>query len=455
MIYEFTVENFRSFGSAQTLSLIKGKEQKKPENLISGPPGFPKAVCAAAVFGHNASGKSNLYLAMYTMWQIIVNSATGLNAGNPIPGIVPHRLDSQWTNKPTRFEVVFSMGHQVFRYGFSATEKMIVTEKLVEEFSTSRSRLLFERNSRTSGGVADVQFSNKFDKAVRDHVPKLTRDNALILSSGANLNVPLLRGIYTHLSKRMVFVGPSPVSNTLELLAKDIQEDALFHHQLLGVLRDADIGITNLRVQDPPELTDEDIERFRQFIKPAPQNPDIARELASMLARQGKPRAILLEHESADGGPIEFGWADESQGTQLFALLFFLVTRALRGGSTVVADEFGTSIHPLLAIRLVELFQNPENNRNGAQLLFTTHYSQLMTPELFRKDQIWITEKTPQGQTELFSLADFRGEKYTRSSEAFEKNYLEGRYRGVGSFGPTLSGVPIGSSANQEGGAKP
>ena len=449
MFYEFTVENFRSFGAAQTLSLIKGKERNKPENLIEGPPGFPKAVRTAAVFGHNASGKTNLFLAAQAMWQTIAISATGLNAGNPIPGIVPHRLDLEWVGKPTRFEITFSMGHRVFRYGFSATAKAIVTEKLTEEFAASKPRILFERHSTTPGGAANVEFSGGFDSAAKDNVPKLTRDNALILSSGANLNVPLLRDIYTHITRGVKLIWFSPFANTQDLLAQNIHEDGLFRRQLLNVLRDADISITNLRVQAPPEPSDDEIERLRLHL--APQQGDRAREMAAMFARQGKQRAILSEHVSTDGSPVEFAWAEESQGTQLFAMLFLLVTQALRDGSTVVADEFGSSIHPVLAKRLVELFQNPENNPHGAQLIFTTHYSQLMTPELFRKDQIWITDKTAQGQTELFSLADFRGEKYTRSSEMFEKNYLEGRYRGVGNFGPTLSGVPIGAAAADEG----
>jgi hypothetical protein len=449
MLYEFTIENFRSFGTAQTLSLIKGKERNKPENLIDGPPGFPKAVCTAAVFGHNASGKTNLFLAAQAMWQTIAISATGLNAGNPIPGIVPNRLDPKWAGKPARFEVAFSMGPRVFRYSFSATAKAIVAEKLIEEFASSRDHVLFERGSATADGTANVQFCDEFDSAAKDNVPKLTRDNALVLSSGANLNVPLLRDIYTHIARAIKLICFSPFANTQDLLAQNIQKDDLFRHQLLQVLRDADIGITGLRVQAPPEPSDDEIEQLRLHF--APHHGDRAREMATTFARQGKQRAIVSEHVGTDGGRVEFAWRDESQGTQSFAQLFFLVTQALREGSAVVADEFGSNIHPLLAKRLIELFQNPDNNRNGAQLIFTSHYSQLMTPELFRKDQIWIAEKTPLGQTELFSLADFRADKYTRSSEAFEKNYLEGRYRGVGNFGPTLSGVPIGVAAAEEG----
>ncbi len=449
MIYDFTVENFRSFGAAQTLSLIKGKERNKPENLIEGPPGFPKAVCTAAIFGPNASGKSNLIRAAQTMRDIVKVSAIGLNAGDTLPGIAPHRLDRQWADRPTRFEITFSIGARGFRYGFSATPQAITAETLVEEFSTGRSRTLFERRERTHGDAAIVEFGDQFDSVAKNNVPKLTRDNALILSSGANLNVPLLREIYTRIANGITLVALVSSGSTPSLLEERLRDDPVFRNQLLDVLRDADIGITNLRVDAPPEPSAEELERIRLLL--VSQHGDRAREMAAMFAKQGKQRAILSEHVRVDGSPVEFGWAEESQGTQLFAQLFFLLSRALHDGSTVMADEFATQIHPLLAKKLLELFQNPDNNPRGAQLIFTTHYSQLMTPELFRKDQIWITDKTPQGQTELFSLADFRGEKYTRSSEMFEKNYLEGRYRGIGNFGPTLSGVPIGVAAAEEG----
>ncbi len=452
MIYEFTIENFRSFGAAQTLSLIKGKERKKDDNLIAGPTGFPKAVGAAAIFGHNGSGKSNFFLALNTFWQTIMFSATSGNAGSTIPGIVPHRLDSTWDGKPTRFEVVFSMGDRVFRYGFSALQQKITSETLVEELSSGRQRHLFKREISTQGDAANVEFSEEFDRVAQDNVPKLTRDNALILSSGANLNVPLLRDIHSVIQRGVVLVSFSPFGPTPGVLAKSILEDTHFRGQLMTVLRDADIGITGLRAQSPPEPGPDELERLRQFF--SPQHGDRAGEVAAQVAKQGQQVAIFSEHIRADGGRIEFDWNDESQGTRLFAQLFFLFLQALRQGATVIIDEFGANIHPLLAERLVELFQNPANNPNGAQLIFTTHYSQLMTPALFRKDQIWITEKTPQGQTELFNLSDFRGEKYTRSSEAFEKNYLAGRYRGVGHFGPSLSGVPIDIAEKDQDGAK-
>ncbi len=443
MIYEFTIENFRSFGQAQTLNLIKGKEQKKPDNLISGPDGFPKVVKTAAIFGHNASGKSNLFRAVATFIQAVQFSTIGLNPGSPIPGIEPHRLDPQWDGKPTRFEIVFPMGARVFRYGFSALPQAILDEHLEEELKSGNRRTLMRRHAKGADNAANVDFSgDEFDKAARENVPKLTRDNALVLSCGASLNVPLLRDIYSRIATGISCVQFSPFRMIPDPLAEEIQEDAEFRGMLSALLRDADIGIKGVRVGQPPEPTLTEIEQLQRQL--APQYGERAGAVASQLAAQRSPKTIVSEHERRDGSSVEFPWSDESQGTQLFAQLARIFRQAIRNRSTIFIDEFGANIHPLLSERLIELFQDSRNNPNdGAQLVFTTHHSQLMTPALFRKDQIWIVEKSSEGQTELFSLADFRADKYTRSSEPFEKHYLNGRYGGVGSFGPTLAGSPL------------
>src|SRR5439155_5216535 len=108
----------------------------------------------------------------------------------------------------------------------------------------------------------------------------------------------------------------------------------------------------------------------------------------------------------------------------------------------VVVDELDCSMHPLLVRKLIELFQSPQVNTKGAQLLFTTHDSTLLDPELFRRDQIWLVEKR-QGASEFFSLYDFNTEERPRNTEAFQRNYLAGRYGGVPQFGPTFEEVEV------------
>ena len=135
---------------------------------------------------------------------------------------------------------------------------------------------------------------------------------------------------------------------------------------------------------------------------------------------------------------------DESNGTQRFFGIVGVVLDALDHGDLLVVDELDCSMHPHLTYKLVEMFQSAEANPKGAQLVFATHDTNLMTPALFRRDEIWLTEKGANGGTELFSLSDIKSKNRPRKEEPFEKHYLAGRYGGVPSFGPALEtfGIP-------------
>ena len=133
---------------------------------------------------------------------------------------------------------------------------------------------------------------------------------------------------------------------------------------------------------------------------------------------------------------------DESRGTQRFFALAGPILDALDRGQLVVLDEFECSMHPLLSRKIVEFFQSPSANPKGAQLVFATHNSSLMSQTLMRRDQIWFTEKNEMGATQLFSLYDF--ENRPRADSAFEKNYFAGRFGAVPRFGRSLEDLEIG-----------
>jgi AAA15 family ATPase/GTPase len=134
---------------------------------------------------------------------------------------------------------------------------------------------------------------------------------------------------------------------------------------------------------------------------------------------------------------------DESNGTQRFFALAGPFLDALDQGSVVVIDELDCSMHALLTRKLIELFQAATVNTRGAQLFFTTHDSNLMDPDLFRRDQIWLTEKDSRGASKLFSLYDFDTKERPRNTEAFERNYLAGRYGAIPRFGPIFEDLEI------------
>ncbi len=444
MLYEFTIENYQSFGKAQTLSLMRGKERNKPENLFRPVAGFPDVVRSAAIFGHNASGKSNFWRAFQNFIQIIQYSAIGAIGFAPqgrIPGIEPNLLTASGLQEPTRFEIVFAMEGHVYRYGFSATPERIVAESLVEELKSGGVDKIFTRTIADAGGKTEIAFPRELGRTGEGAIRELTRKNALVVSSGANLNVDLLGKIHNHLTKQLKLISFGPFGNGFRDFALRLHEDGDFRQRIGQLASDADFGICGLRTQMPPEPTAQDIDRFRQTLRS--QFGDTVAEASVANLNSGRRPAVYALHRGASGNSVEFKLSDESQGTQLFLQLAALLLDVARQGAVAVIDEFSANIHPLLANKLVEFFQNPENNTGSGQLIFTSHQSELLSSELFRKDQIWFAEKTRSGQTDLFSLASFRGEKSARSSEAFAKNYLAGRYGGVGDFGPLFSGVPL------------
>jgi len=150
----------------------------------------------------------------------------------------------------------------------------------------------------------------------------------------------------------------------------------------------------------------------------------------------------MFQHVT-ENGSATFEFEDESGGTQkLFALAGPLFD-ILKNGSVLIVDELDRGLHPLLIRQLVTLFQNPESNAHGAQLLFTAHETSLLDPDLLRRDQIWFTEKNAEQASTLFPLTEFT----PRKNEAFESRYLSGRYGAVPILN-TQEGIGIDSGTN-------
>jgi AAA15 family ATPase/GTPase len=187
------------------------------------------------------------------------------------------------------------------------------------------------------------------------------------------------------------------------------------------LLKDADLGIHGVEVKKitaddielPKELSDEDRKRFLQYLK------------------EEQPLHVAMLHRTVKTGKtIRLPLQEESDGTQRFFQLLgpWLETVAL--GFTVFIDELEVSLHPLLTRELIKFIQNPKINKSGAQLIFTTHDTTLLDPELLRRDQIWFTEKDKSGATNLYSMSDYK-ERRPRKGEAMQKGYLSGRYGAI------------------------
>ena len=421
MIIEITIENYRSISTAQTVSFVAEAAPRHEENLISRP-GY-HLLKAAALFGANASGKSNLVKAIKAMQAFVVESATRMNEGDPIIAAEPYRLDSKQRSSPSSFAIKFLTGGLVYEYGFKVSTERVHAEWMSGQPETGRKEVLgFERQYDASTGQYTLSCRGLL-KPEEELLRKRTRDNALVLSVGARENVERLLSPYLHFRNSIRVLDMSEGEEALQRQTVErCLGDKQFRNHVERLLRDADTGIEGFRIESGIAL----------------RNPIVNIGFGLRSATR-----IITVHRGSDSELVEFDFdASASRGTQrLFALAAPLLD-ALSEGACVVVDEIDSSMHPLLTRRLLELFQSQEASQNGAQLLLTTHDPALFDQELFRRDQIWLAEKR-KGSSEFFSLADI--DPKPRNTEAFLRNYLAGHYGGTPSLGRLFEVETIGS----------
>jgi len=437
MLVEFRVANFRSFNEEQTLSLVASKkDDKHPDNMI--PCDKFRLLKAISVHGPNASGKSNLIKAINCMRLFIVNSATAMNLGDPIRGIEPFRLATDTREKPSYFEVVVVVDDIRFEYGFSATAERVHSEWLIARPPAPKRRQeWFRRELDLETGETSLVCREPFKKADERMLKEKTRRNGLVLSRAAELNIEAVRDLFLWFRKNLrVFDLSDRPENLMITTARRAKESQSFQDQLTLLIRHADLGIDRLTI-------DERAFRVEDF-------PEAVRQIVSKISEtRGEPSITGLSVQTfhrllGSDEHVQFDFSrNESNGTQRFFAIAGPLLDAIRGGATMVVDELECSMHPLLTRKLIELFQSPEANKSGGQLVFASHDSTLMDPQLFRRDQLWLVEKDRSGASELFSLYDFDTKERPRNTEAFQRNYLAGRYGGVPDFGPTFEDLEL------------
>ncbi len=413
MLLEFRVCNYRSIRDEQALNLVAANGDKELAQTHTAPTGLralPHAVRSAVVYGPNASGKSTLLRALDYMRAVVAESATVIQPGSTY-SVQPFKLDAASASEPTRFEITFVLDGVRHQYGFAMTPQRIVSESLVV-YRTAKPTQWFSRRLADDGESYEYEFSTYLTGS-RKLWQDSTRSNALFLSTAAQLNSELLGPVFQWIVERIAFLpaGMSFIHDfTTALLAT---EDG--RAQIRDFLSTADISIAD--VQAVPR------KGFRN------QVVFQAGTVAHSTSEAGEFLVPIFEHSTLKGS-AKFELQDESEGTQRLYGMVAPVLDVLSRGRVLVVDELDSSLHTLLVRRLVSLFHDPDLNRSGAQLIFSTHDTSLLDHSLFRRDQIWFTEKDEDQATRLYPLTDFSPRKH----EAWERGYLMGRYGAVPFF---------------------
>ena len=402
MLIDFSVENFRSFKETATLSLERvgrlREEQHDENNIFATKRPRHELLKSAVIYGANASGKSNLLLAMRFAVSFVRESVQGIQPGAKLL-VFPFKFSNETQKKPSSFEFRFHLSGSDYRYGFEVSN-----EKVEAEWLYRGERMLFERDG------SSIEISAKFPGG-KDLISK-TRDNALFLSACAQFNEPISTKVINDFFNRFdVISGVQDVAYRNFVLEWIEQPDHLMCMVDLLKMAGSDIHDIKVREVDIPQ-------QVREFLPPQLQNaPD-------------KAKQITTSHHVGDES-YELDFQMESEGTRKLFHMAGPLFNTLANGSILVIDELDARLHPLLVKRLVEMFHC--DNNNNAQLIFATHDTNLLSNQLFRRDQIWFTEKNFEEATELYSLAEYKMDdgKKVRQDASYEKEYIRGRYGAI------------------------
>ncbi len=423
MLIEFSVENFRSFRGRQTLSMVAASRLGRKENTFPAPldgEKFPDLLKAVAIYGPNASGKSNLLRALDVVSTIANREPTPHQI--PLP-IVPFGFDPSLAAQPSLFELHFARGGMRYSYALKATSTRIVGERLAS-FPKGKESLIYER--RYEGDTETYTFGRALMAEVTGEVTdawrKLTSSNVLFIAqavANSSDDLQVLRAPFEWLADSSL-----SLMNGMGSMAQSAQSLISKGHaveEISAFLRELDVPVSNVKVEAlAEELSAGTLASLAQSTLPGS-------ELHQTRRGRARYRTTLTHRTALGAADIDFN--DESEGTKnLFGFWLPWVTRevadARHARCLLEVDEIDSSLHPKIVEALVARHLNAPQ---VSQLIFTTHDTHLMESKLLRRDQIWITERDANGATRLMSVHDFKG----RQSEDVEKRYYEGRYRGL------------------------
>ena len=416
MLIQFNFKNFRSFRDDATLDLSAAKMSEFNDRVVS--VSNEKILPVAAIYGANASGKSNVYSAFEYMVEYVVNSLhygdDPVKFGENRP--TPFLFDSVSEDSESSFEVYFTVpgdkSEKSYNYGFCIGKEGVTEEWLNYKAKTARDyKTIFYRSDEEN----ELDLSG-LPKSTRNNIEVALDKQVLIVSLGAKLKVDkckLVRDWF--LANEFADFGNAYTNFFLSRrLPKGFVEDKAIQQKVVQYFSSFDENIKGFNVEEVPAEGDSKEPTY-------------------------KINSIHKKIDSNEVAEIPLGM--ESAGTLKMFALYPELQEVLQNGSVYFIDELNARLHPLLVRNFILIFLNPEVNVNHAQLIFTTHDTWQLSNQLLRRDEIWFTEKDTDGVSTLYSLADFINEDGTkiRKDESYEKNYLLGKYGAI----PTLKTIDI------------
>jgi AAA15 family ATPase/GTPase len=415
MIIEFAVTNFRSIKDRQVMD-FRADGQIGNKQLVDNI-ALPKdrsygnsLVKTVAIYGANASGKSNFLKALYAL-EFMVTNSDSFKLDKPIHTYEPFKLDKSSLNAPTIFEIEFiAKDKKRYRYEIHFNKTTILKEKLdVYELDKKATfpTLIFNRTEEKN-----IEWKEGKDFSLLS--------NQLLLSKAGTNDIPSIREAYRFFATYLFYAAAHSIFDegmlrVTELILSDkTSENDKLKKLIISIIQAADTGIKNIYtsglVQSTEEMTEEE------------KNTNTKRST----------KRIKTVHSRYENGvevdDTDFDLREESTGTMKLVGLAGIVAQALDDGSVIVMDELDKNLHPLLTRMIIGLFHNPDFNRKNAQLILSSHDISLIDNTLFRRDQIMLIDKDVLGKSSVKRLSDFTGISRVKQ---LEKWYMAGMFNAV------------------------
>jgi len=419
MLIQFNFKNYKSFREEVSLDLSATKITEHEEHVVN--IANDKLLKVAAIYGANASGKSNVYDAFEYMSYYVQES---FKFGDEEEGrrkakaqytkVSPFLFDKESRNEETTFEVFYvdnlEKTGKTYQYGFSLKEDEVVEEWLFSKAKTARNnyKTIFYRKK------GEEMEMNGFSKSHVENIKASLNKESLIVSLGAKLKVAKLKKVREWFLNNEIIDYGDPIQNYFHstVLPGDFVKNKEVQQNVVEYFASFDESIRSFNVEELPE--EDDKEETKHYKIDALHKMADSDEMASI--------------------PLKL----ESSGTLKMFTLYPYLKDVLERGATLFVDELNARLHPLLVRNIILTFLSPEINTQNAQLIFTTHDIWQFSNELLRRDEIWMVSKNQEGVSELYSLADFKDEdgNKVRRDEALAKNYLTGNYGAIPALKP-------------------
>lgn len=430
MLIRFIVSNFLSFGEEREFNMLASSLKTHKHHVYNA--GKVDVLKAAAIYGANGAGKSNLIKAIEYLQDIVVQGGIHKSVNDK-----KFQLDKSYEKEPVSFEIEMSIDKKIYAYGVSLNDNVVTEEWLYESGVTTGDKLIFERK-RTPDNKQAITVARKYQKTQKQKflielmAESLLKERELFLGKSEELKIEEIAAVRNHISQSIVIIHPG---SKFQGLISHLTLSDNFKNFANELLKTFDTGVAELDVEsvDFDKFFGEEDEKIKKElldgIKDGKNILINTNGNAVLVTREnGKyiVKKVVSTHINAKGDKIVFDLVQESDGTQRLLDFIPAFDGILQRDITFVIDEIDQSLHPALLKALVHKIMADQSTKG--QIIFTTHESNLLDLDIFRQDEIWFAEKEKlSGSTQLYSLIEFK----PRYDLDIRKGYLKGRFGAI------------------------